>query len=227
MKSLKNLKDSIQEAFDKILRPGKDLGSYSPPPPDQINWAPIEQAVGINQPTPSPNSTYNSAPTNTPTSSPVQTPMPTPMPINDISEKIRKGLVDYGGENLPALDYIPLFEQAAQQYPVFAHNPYLLPQISILESSGGRNITRPNNPLNWGARMQAQGLFNPISYEESINKAVSGIGERMGAYEPFRVDRPLTEEEIYQFANIYEPANQSYGPNLFAGIQRFQELGGQ
>lgn len=78
MKSLKNLKDRLQETFDLIFHPGRPIEPYKPPPADQINWAPIEQAIGINQPTSSP----SPVPTNSPTPSPVPSSMPmaSPMP---------------------------------------------------------------------------------------------------------------------------------------------------
>ena len=142
----------------------------------------------------------------------------------DVEEQMRKVLTDYGGEDLPAMDYIPLFMEAMKMYPMFAQNPYLLPQMSILESSGGQNVTRPNNPLNWGARVQAEGGFSPESFEESIMKAITGMGERFDYYEPFRQDRPLTDEEIMAFAQVYEPANAGYGGNLLEGIKHFQNF---
>ena len=144
--------------------------------------------------------------------------------MQEVEQQLKKVLTDYGGEDVPALDYIPYFMKAMEMYPMFANNPYLLAQIAILESSGGQNITRANNPLNWGARLQAKGEYNPASNEESIMRAITGMGERLPYYEQFRQDRPLTDEEIMQFAGVYEPANQGYGENLLKGIQHFQNF---
>lgn len=195
-------KDSIYEDHKPgIIGTIKDtLGGYKAPKGGKINV----------QPTPSPQPT------------PVAEKYAQPSP-QDIEQRIRDVYIDYGGENLPGLEYIPYFLRAMEMYPMFQYNPYLLPQIAILESSAGQNITRSNNPLNWAARIQAQGGFNPQSAEEAILKAVTGIGERFGQYEPFRQARPLTDEEIMAFANIYEPANPTYGQNLIEGLAKFRD----
>lgn len=141
---------------------------------------------------------------------------------SNIEDRIRQGLINYGGEDLPALEYVPQFAEAAERYPLFANNPYLLPQISVLETSGGRNITRPNNLLNWGINYPGN---NEIFAEKSIpwvlERAISGLGERSSYYEPFRTGEPLTREEIEQFAKTYEPKNPQYGHNLWEGMRIF------
>jgi hypothetical protein len=148
-----------------------------------------------------------------------------------VERKIRSGFQEYGGgDELPIEEYIPMFLQAAQDYDIFRQNPYLLPQVSILESSGGRNVTRENNPLNWGARLQAAGDYNPESVEQSIMDAITAIagdtadrpegtarGRTASYYEPFR-----ESGDIEDFANIYEPANESYYDNLLRGIEFFE-----
>jgi len=167
------------------------------------------------------------------------TPTPTPTPTPSVEEKIRRGLRAYsdkyaGGKQLPIEEYIPLFVKATEKYPIFKQNPYLLPQISILESSAGLNVTRPNNPLNWGARVQKQGLYSPKSWEQSINDAITAIAGDIGArppsqpiryrqttyYEPFR-----NTGDINLFAKAYEPRGdegRSYARDLIEGIKVFE-----
>jgi hypothetical protein len=154
----------------------------------------------------------------------------------ETERKIRAGLKAYakqyaGGIKLPIEQYIPMFVEATEKYPIFKQNPFLLPQVSILESSGGRNVTRENNPLNWGARIQKQGLYSPKSWEESINDAITAIAGDVRArppsqpnryrqtayYEPFR-----RSGNIRDFANIYEPENRDYYDALRGGIGLFE-----
>ena len=156
----------------------------------------------------------------------------TPTPAPNVEEKIRKGFQAYGGgKPLPIEHHIPQFVEATEKYPIFKQNPYLLPQIAILESSGGRNVTRENNPLNWGARIQKQGLYQPKSWEQSIQDAITAIAgdiqarppsqptrhRQIAYYEPFRRSGDLRD-----FANIYEPDNPDYYRNLMEGIKLFE-----
>jgi len=150
--------------------------------------------------------------------------------VAKIENAIRKGLIEYGA-NPRLVEFAPLFAQAAQKYPIFAKNPFLLPQIAILETSGGRNITRPNNPLNWGARVQATGNYNPLSWQESINDAITAIGgdplrgpagstrqKQTTYYQPFR-----ESGDLKTFANIYEPDNGDYYDALVKGLPLFEK----
>jgi len=149
---------------------------------------------------------------------------------SDIEKNIREGFREYsGGKELPIEEYIPMFVEAAEKYPIFRDNPYLLPQLAILESSGGRNITRANNPLNWAARIQKQGLYSPESWEQSIADAISAIsGDRPQGpryrqttyYEPFR-----QSGDIQDFARAWEPRGDegaSYARDLMEGMRAFR-----
>src|SRR3990167_10290257 len=128
----------------------------------------------------------------TPSRAPSQTPLPVPAPIkqamggnvsgvsseylDDAERKMRSYLKKYGGgKELPIEKHIPLFLDAIKKYPIFAQHPFLLPQISILETSAGQNITRKNNPLNWAARVQAQGLYEPETETQAILDAITAI----------------------------------------------------
>lgn len=150
-----------------------------------------------------------------------------------LSQKIIAGLREYsGGKKLPIEAYVPQFVQAAETHPIFKQHPFLLPQVAILESSGGVNVTRANNPLNWAARVQKQGLYSPTSWEQSINDMITAVGGDIEArpptqpsryaqttyYEPFRKSKDLKK-----FAEIYEPGNKDYYKNLVEGIKLFEK----
>ena len=90
----------------------------------------------------------------------------------------------------------------------------------ILETSGGRNVTRPNNLVNWGINYPGNNeVFAQMKPGEVLDRAISGLGERSPYYHRVRRDNDLEE-----FARIYEPANQSYHSNLIKGIKAFEEL---
>lgn len=151
---------------------------------------------------------------------------PTPVPqapqAGDIEKRIRERLISYGGEDLPALQYLPEFVEATQNYDLFKHNPYLLPQISILETSGGRNVTRPNNLINYGVRSpEIMALFERVGMQEALKRSIKEMGETGSAYARFRTGRPLTDEELMDFARTYEPMNESYYENLRSGMSTF------
>lgn len=134
----------------------------------------------------------------------------------------------YGGKDAPLHEYSQQLSKATEDYEFFEDNPYLLPVIAHLETSSGKNITRPNNLLNWGINFPGNNeAFAKMTVEQVLDRAISGLGERSDIYERFRTGKPLTDEEIVDFANTYEPANLSYGPNLLDGIRSLEkELGG-
>jgi len=123
----------------------------------------------LNRTNPRPQEEY--VPQQQPASRPTPAPAIPQQPVEqknqqDYTDYIRSGLEKYsggqaGGKSLPIEKYIPTFNEAAQEYEIFAKYPWLLPAISILESSGGLNVTRKNNPLNRAARIQKQGGYEP------------------------------------------------------------------
>lgn len=155
--------------------------------------------------------------------SPMDENQPTPTPTPDpIEQKIRQGLTNYGGEDLPALNYVPQIMQAMERYPFLKNNPYLIPELMILETSGGRNITKPNNLVNWGISYPGNNeAFSKMTKEQVLERALSGLGNRSPYYSQFRTGNPMTAEELLQFAKIYEPMNYDYGRSLSEGIKYF------
>jgi len=139
-----------------------------------------------------------------------------------LTDTIRNRLVQYGGEDLPALEYVPQFVEATQKYDFFKNNPYLLPQLSILETSGGKNVSRPNNILNWGIGIPENNeAFAQMTPQEVLERAISGLGERSSYYSQFRTGKPLTQPEMSSFGSVYNPPNPNYGNDIWSGIQQF------
>lgn len=129
-----------------------------------------------------------------------------------------KGFGKYGAT--PSAQAVQEMVKAQSDYPVFRDNPALLPGVSIIESSAGRNMTRPRNDptnlLNWGIYTD----FMPKDQAHSVSRAASGIGERMSYYEPFRQSGKLED-----FTSAYAPAsdgNEGYLNKLLSAMQHFQ-----
>lgn len=147
----------------------------------------------------------------------------------ELEDQILAGLREYSriynqGKPVPAEQYTGQMAEAAMKYDIFKNNPGLLPQLMILETSGGMNVTRPNNLINWGINYPGNNEeFAKMSKEEVLARAISGLGERSPYYDQFRTGKPLTDEQLMEFAKVYEPANASYGSNLVKGIKAFQK----
>jgi len=153
----------------------------------------------------------------------IQQKLTTPAPKqSEIERKMKKGLIEYGGKDLPLLKLVPQMVEATRRYPVFQHNPYLLPELGILETSGGRNVTRPNSFWNWGINYPGNlKAFEKMTAGEILERMVTGMGERSTYYKPFRTGKPLTEEEINSFSGVYSNKAPKYGRNLSAGMEWF------
>lgn len=143
-------------------------------------------------------------------------PKPTPPPGLSF-DQLLEGYGKYGAT--PGAQAVQEMVKA-QDYPVFRDNPALLPAMSIIETSAGKNMTRPrNNPqnlMNWGIYTD----FEPRDQAHSVSRAASGIGERFPYYQKFRDTGNLEE-----FVNTYAPAsdgNEGYLDNLLKAMQYFQ-----
>lgn len=147
-----------------------------------------------------------------------------------IKEAIVKGLTEYGA-NPKLIGMADKFAEATQRYPIFKKYPFLLPQIAIAETSGGKYITRENNPLNWGARIQAKGNYNPKSWDQSIEDAITAIGGDANRGEAGSSRQRQTEYykqfrksgDLKDFANVYEPDNGDYYDILAKGMPLFEK----
>jgi len=135
------------------------------------------------------------------------TPTPTPIPYEEI---IKSGFEKYG--NPPAAKYTPYFAEAIKKYPVIEKNPYLLPALSIVETSGGKNITYPENLFNWGKQKMP-------SVPYVIDRVAKGISEDP-RYAKFR-----ETGRIEDLARIYAPQreNPNFLKNLIWALNLFQQ----
>lgn len=191
------------------------------------------QAVQGNSPaiTPTPQPTvspWGMAPTPSPWPQATPTPVATQgggLDLVDLENKIRAGFGKYGSGSrdqgtVDIGQYIPQMVDAAKRYSFFRNNPYLLPQIAIRETSAGRNITRPNNLLNWGINYPGNNeAFSKMSIADVLERAISGLGERDPNYVTWRnLDRPMTEQEANEFGKKY--SNSEYG-DFYSGMQSF------
>ena len=129
---------------------------------------------------------------------------PTPTPKIDYASVIKRGFENWG--NPPAATLSGEFAAQVPKYKVFRDNPYLLPAMSILETSGGAKQKFKHNLLNWGIVPQQKGMFDPANPQEVINKAASGIGERMSYYDNFRRTGNLDD-----LSNVYAPLGENPG----------------
>jgi hypothetical protein len=174
-----------------------------------------------------------------PSSMPSSSPLPTPMagaPV-DLESRIRAGYRKYsGGKEVPMEKNIPLLVEAAKKYPIFQQNPYLIPAVSLVETSGGQNWKLNNNPLSWAARVQQAGNYKPQSDSQSIMDMITAVGgdaERGKGYDPETAKTRQAQTAPYEkfrksndlkdFATTYEDAgNLKYYPALMDAIKLFQ-----
>jgi hypothetical protein len=195
-----NLSDTISKPFQAqtvTLQNGRIIPT--------VNAAPVKPTIALQAPAP----LSTVAPQATPTVVP-QT--------NSVEDYVTKAIQIYGGQNAPMLSFVPQIAAAVQKYPFLKNNPELIPLIGHLETSSGKNITRPNNLLNWGINYPGNNeIFSTMTQQQVLDRALSGLGQRSEYYNQFRTGNPLTDEQLLQLAKVYEPANNSYGPNLVNG----------
>lgn len=148
------------------------------------------------------------------------TPTATPSPTPGMSERdamikaIGEGFQNWG--NPPAATLAATFADEALKYPdvYTGENRFMIPAISILESGGGKNLTkredvapehRAYNITNWGINLP-QGWYTPSSVENVIERTTSGIGSRTPAYQKFRESGNLND-----FGEVYAPSSDNPG----------------
>ncbi len=156
---------------------------------------------------------------------PVQSPVDqyTQPDFNSIESNLKSGYTKYGGKNLPALDYVPVMMDAIKNIQFWKDNPYLAAQLSILETSGGKFVTKPNNLINYGIRdPKINALFQNVGMEDALRRSMLEIGQTGNTYSKFRTGKPLTEAELIDFAETYEPQNGDYPRSLIEGLKQFQ-----
>ena len=137
---------------------------------------------------------------------------------------VKKAINVFGGKGAPLHKYEHVIENAIDKYDLFKNNPYLIPVIAHLETSSGRNITRPNNLINYGIRIKKiNELFERVGIEDALRRSLKEIGSTGSTYKKFRTGKPLTDEEILEFGSKYEPENLDYPKNLLNGIREIEK----
>ncbi len=98
-----------------------------------------------------------------------------PPSMDKYKQAITQGLANWGVK--PDEQTVQAYVDAIGSNPLYQKLPFLLPAISIAETSGGAKTKQENNILNWGINLP-QGYFTPQSPVEVIQKAASGIAGR-------------------------------------------------
>lgn len=191
--------------------------------PDSTPWfqAPaVPQTKGVQTTAPAPKTLtdLSGSAIKTAVAAPVQPTSPQPLGTPAFDANTLKSMIAiYGGADAPLNQYADQLA-GATRYQFWKDNPELLALIPHLETSSGRNVTRPNNLTNWGINYPGNNaIFETMTKQQVLDRFISGLGERDKNYTSFRTGSPLTDEQLLEFAKKYEPANGSYGPNLIEG----------
>lgn len=146
---------------------------------------------------------------------------------DEIANRIRQGFTGQVGK-VPALDYVDNFVNAAQNYPMFRENPYLLPQIAIMETTGGKYISpnHANNILSYGVgNPNIEKIFAGTDIGDVIDRTAREIGQTGSVYAKYRTGKPLTDQELADFITTYAPPHENntaaYIDGLLKGIKYF------
>jgi hypothetical protein len=131
-------------------------------------------------------------------------------------KRIKKGFETYG--NPPVSGLAEYMVQESMKYPQLAKNPWIIPAIALKETGGGKNMKFSNNPLNWGIYEKS---FQPKSMEEVIERATSGIGKRMGAYQDFR-----NSGEAKDIIKRYAPPSENDTQKYIEDMEYFRKMFG-
>jgi len=208
----------------------------------------VQDKLGINyggtNPTPTPRTQYSPPPTTTPQQqyaqvqptpqqqynepiqeqTPVQTVAPTQLSaIPSDLDILNKMVSVYGGPKSNLSLYTNQLLEGTQ-YDFWKQNPELLALIPQLETGSGKYITYPNNMFNYGIRDPViNKLFEQVGMEDAIRRTLKEIGSTGKTYADFRTGKPLTDEQLMEFAKTYEPNNADYGPNLINGRNHIRQ----
>lgn len=111
----------------------------------------------------------------------IQSPSPTPTPGWVPYKKAYDTFYERRG-NPPIAKFSELMAKLTYENPPLRRNPGVLAGVPLLESSGGKNVTFENNPLNWGIQLTKKGQFSPQSVEEVLTKMATGVSGRQKDY---------------------------------------------
>lgn len=147
-----------------------------------------------------------SAPEAQPTVAPTVTPTPTPF-ANE--EAFRRGFEEYGS---PLATASAKFAEAANKYKL--PDPYSIPTLMLMETSGGKNQKFKNNPANWG-------MQDMPSLDYLIDRIYSGIAGRMPYYKDY-----LASGDPADLLSVFTPSGVHNNPNLNTLLRRYTSLRG-
>lgn len=111
----------------------------------------------------------------------IQSLSPTPTPGWEPYKKAYDKFYERRG-NPPVAKFSELMAKLTYDNPPLRRNPGILAGVPLLESSGGKNVTFENNPINWAIQVQKRGEFAPSSWEEAITKMATGVSSRQKDY---------------------------------------------
>lgn len=162
--------------------------------------------------------TQKSVPSPQPTVTPkTTTPTPTPTPGWVPYKKAYDEFYSRRGSP-PVSSMTELMAKLTHENPTLRRNPGLVPGVPLLESSGGKNVTYKNNPVNWGIQVQKRGEFNPASWEEAIMKMATGVATRQKDYTPGKLlDDWRQTGNLESFGEWYAPTsdNPEHGGKVY------------
>jgi len=213
-------KQTVREGgwFDKGPQPEQQ--QYNPPVTQTYQPTPTQEYKPTVAPTKS-----DYSPQSTITATPQVTTQPQTTPSLD-NNTLTKMVDIYGGKDSKLLSYSQQLADATK-HDFWKNNPELLALIPHLETGSGRYITRPNNFTNWGINYPGNNEeFAKMTPAEVLQKFIDGIASNSPYYEKFRTGAPLTDQELLEFAKVYEPANPDYGPNLVNGRKHIRNTMG-
>ncbi len=156
----------------------------------------------------------------------------------DLQRKIQEGYREYsGGRQVPMEDYMNKMVDAPSRFPAFAKNPFLIPAVSVVETSAGQNWKLNKNPISWAARVQQAGGYSPSSPDQAIEDMITAVGgdpNRGAGFDPQTAQNRMATESYYQpfrntnnlwdFTQAYENSsgNPNYYPALVKALQMFE-----
>lgn len=143
------------------------------------------------------------------TPKPSMTPAPTPTPGWVPYKKAYDEFYSRRG-NPPVSKLTELMAKLTYDNPPLRRNPGLVPGVPILESSGGKNVTYENNPVNWAIQVQKKGDFQPTSWEEAISKMATGVATRQKDYTPAKLLEDWRQSgNLESFGEWYAPTSDN------------------
>lgn len=133
---------------------------------------------------------------------------------NRVKSDIDRYFKEYGSPPVATLS--AQFADLAGQHPILRQYPYLLPSVAIQETSGGRKVKYPNNPINWGIYVKD---FKPTNFEMTLQKAAAGIGGDPTSNSAYIYQDFRDSGDLKDFVRHYAPPNENDSAKYLADLQ--------